>query len=177
MAPIEIAQSESGVIRVFSVSRPMSEMARDLKQQTKAQVARGLLDHPVSDDDFELFALSDLAGVGLPSYLAEGYALDPQVIHSDKRRLEALDGYVLVLFSGVASEQSVSLTPGRDLTLIGTYAEPRTSHAAAPIPSDSAKPYTGVAKPPETPKRGRGGSAMVAITVVVALLLLWWIFA
>ena len=177
MAPIEIAASESGVVRVFSISRPMAQMARELKQHSKAQVASRLLDHPVSDGDFELFALSDLAGVGLPSYLTEGYALDPQDIHADRRRLEALDGYVLMLFSGVAREQGVALKPAPDLTLIGTYVEPRASRAAAPIIAESAKPYSGVSKPPETAKRGRAGSAMVAITVVVALLLIWWIVA
>ncbi len=177
MAKIEIPNSESGVVRIFSVSRPMSQMARTLKQQTKAQVASDLLAHPVTDDNFEIFPLSDLAGVGLASYLTEGYAVDPGDIRADRRRLEALDGYVLMLFSNIAQDDAVTLTPTSDLTLIGTYTEPRGSHAAAPITSESAKPYSGVTEAPKAPPRSRTGSAMVALTVVVALFLLWWIFA
>ncbi len=173
MAKIEIPKSETGVIRVFSVSRPMAQMARALKQQSKAHIASDLLAHPVTDSNFELFALSDLAGVGLAGYLTDGYAV---AIHTDKRRLEALDGYVLVLFSNVAQTDAITLSPTPDLTLIGTYTERPGSRASVPIVSEAAKPYSGVTEAPQAPPRSRTGSAMVAVTVIVTLLLLWWIF-
>ncbi|UWR27025.1 hypothetical protein K3757_03560 [Sulfitobacter sp. S223] len=172
---IEIAKTEHSVIRVFAVSRPMSEMARALKQQPKKSLASALLNHPVEDDDFELFALSDLTGVGLPQYLLDGYDVDRAAIRADRAKLEALDGYVLLLFSRVSQEADVVLHPLPELTLIGSYADPKAQHAATPIAAQAAKPYSGTSPSPKVPGRSRVGSALTAVTVLLALLIIWWI--
>lgn len=173
---IPIAKAEHGVIRVFAISRPMADMARALKQHPKAAVASDLLNHTLSPDDFELFALSDLTGVGLPRYLSDGYDVDREAIRADTSRLEGLDGYVLLLFSGVSNDGDLVLHPAHDLTLIGTYAEPKALHAAPPIVTDAAKPYSGVQPDHQAPRRSRIGSAVVAAAALFALLLIWWIF-
>lgn len=172
---IEIPKSEHGTIRVFAISRPMADMARALKQQPKRALATTLLKHPVEDDDFELFALSDLAGVGLPRYLNDGYDIDKPAIRKDHTRLEALDGYVLLLFSRVALQGNVSLSPASELTLIGTYTEPRAKHAAAPLTAEAAELYSGAQKAPTSAGRSRVGSALTGVTGLLALLILWWI--
>lgn len=163
------------MIRVFAISRAMSDMARALKQQPKRALAATLLNHPVEDEDFELFALSDLAGVGLPRYLSEGYDVDKSAIRKDHTRLESLDGYVLLLFSRVARQGDITLSPASELTLIGTYTEPKPLHAAAPITTEAAKPYTGSNAPPPPLTRSRVGSAVTGVTVLLGLLILWWI--
>ena len=175
MSTIEISRTEHGVIRVFAISRPMAEMARLITQQTKGKLASAFLGHTVSDRDVELFALSDLAGIGLPAYLSDGYDIDKMAVRSDHARLEALDGYVLLLFSSVSNDGDVSVAPTAELTLIGTYAEPKTEHTTAPIDSDAAKPYSGVIDTPQAPRRSRVGSTITAVTALLALLLLWWI--
>jgi len=172
---IEIAKTEHGVIRVFAISRPMSEMARALKQQPKKTLASTLLNHPVEDDDIELFALSDLTGVGLPQYLSDGYDVDRNAVRADRAKLEALDGYVLLLFSRVSNGADVTLNPVHDLTLIGSYAEPKALHATIPIAAQAAKPYSGNVPAPKATGRSRAGSAMTAVTVLLALLIIWWI--
>lgn len=174
MPAIEIPRSESGVIRVFAISRPMATMARLLKQQPKAALASLLLRHEVGDADFELFALSDLAGVGLPGYLSEGYDVDKDAIRMDHARLDALDGYVLLLFSSVSASDDVILEPDTDLTLIGTYAEPKAAHAAVPIAAQAAKPYSGVQSEAVAPKRSRVGSALTAAIGVLILIFIVW---
>ena len=171
---IKILRGEQGVIRVFAVSRPMADMARALKQQPKKALAATLLNQPVSDDDFELFALSDLSGVGLPRYLSDGYDVDRDALHRDRARLEALDGYVLLLFSRVSDEGDITLAPAADLTLIGSYAEPKARHAAAPIRTASAKQQPG--KGSAATGRSRAGSILTGVTALLLLLLIWWIF-
>lgn len=171
---IDIPRTEQGAIRVFAISRPMAEMARALKQQPKTGLAAALLNHPVDEDDFELFALSDLTGVGLPRYLSDGYDVDHDAIRADRAKLEALDGYVLLLFSRISSAGDVALRPVAELTLIGTYAEPKAKHAAAPIAAQAAKPYSGTAQTPKAPGRSRVGSALTALAVLLALLFIWW---
>ena len=122
----------------------MSDMARVLKQQSKSRLASTLLGHDVTDADVELFPLSDLIGVGLPQYLTDGYDVDKDVVRNDRARLDALDGYVLLVFSRVSSDGGVTLSPLPDLTLIGTYSEPKADHATAPIATEAAAPYSGV---------------------------------
>ncbi len=175
MPAVEISRTEHGVIRVFAISRPMTEMTRLLMQHAKGELASEFLGHTVSDRDIELFALSDLAGIGLPAYLSDGYDIDKKAVRLDHARLEALDGYVLLLFSSVSNDGDVSVVPTADLTLIGTYAEPKAEHTTAPIDSDAAKPYSGVTDTPQAPRRSRVGSIFTAVTALLALLLLWWI--
>jgi len=173
--PVPLPKAERGVIRVFSVSRPMPDMARALGQRSKAAIAGDLLAHPVTDTQIELFALSDLADVGLAGYLAEGYDIDAQALSADRARLDGLDGYVLLLFSGVSDAGAVTLHPSADLTLIGTYSEPRARHAAAPIAAQTAKPYSGTNTTPDAPRRGRAGSILSVAALLLILLLIWWI--
>lgn len=175
MNTIVIPRAEHGTIRVFAISRPIANMARALKQQSKIALASELLGHDVVEGDIEIFALSDLAGIGLHGYLSEGYGVDKQALHLDRTRLDALDGYVLLLFSTLSDTGDVSITPARDLTLIGTYAEPAAKHVAPPIQAEAAKPYTGASKPAQEPRRSRVGSVFTAVAALLALFILWWI--
>ena len=150
-------------------------MAHALTQQPKAALASSLLNYEVADDDFELFALSDLTGVGLPAYLSDGYDIDKEDIRADRTKLDALDGYVLLLFSRVSDGGDLTLTPLLDLTLIGTYAEPKAAHAAAPIAAEAAKAYSGVKAPAVAPARSKVRSVLTTTSVILTLLLIWWI--
>lgn len=175
MSVIDIPATEQGVIRVFAISRPIATMARALKQAPKTDIAADLLEYPVTEKDIELFALSDLTGVGLPRYLSEGYDIDRQALRRDHARLDALDGYVLLVFSAIGGPQPVRLKPAADLTLIGTYSEPRRNHAAAPVAAEAAKPYTGPGSEPAAPTRYRVGGAIGGFAVFLVLFLIWWI--
>lgn len=175
MGSIEISATEQGVIRVFAISRPIASMARALKQASKVSLATELLGHPVTEGDVELFALSDLTGVGLPGYLTDGYDIDANAMRADRAKLDALDGYVLLVFSTIGGTASVCLTPDTDLTLIGTYFEPKRKHVAAPVAVEAAMPYTGHSPDPTAAKRSRIGSAVGAIAVLAILILIWWI--
>lgn len=175
MTQINIARAEFGTIRVFAVSRPITDMARALRQQNKAALASTLLGTDVTDDDIELFALSDLTGVGLHGYLSDGYDVDKDALRVDRARLEALDGYVLLVFSRINAQGDVTLTPSSDLTLIGTYAEPKAKHTAPPLTTDASKPYSGVTAPAQPPRRSRVGSAFTAAAGVLFILIIWWI--
>lgn len=175
MSMLRIPRLEQGVIRVFAISRPIADMARALAERPKTRIAAELLAHPVEAGDFELFALSDLAGMGLMTYLIEGYDIDPAAPRADRARLEALDGYVLLLFSAVAREADVALTPSADLTLIGTYAEPKPDHAAAPIAAEAARPYSGVKEQAQGRDRARLGRAAAVVSALLVISFIWWI--
>lgn len=177
MRPIDIPRNETGVVRVFAVNRPMSEMTSLLKTQEKVEVAGALLNRDVTERDVELFPVSDLTGVGLPSYLSDGYAIPETQILKDHGRLSALDGYVLLLFSSAFDGEEERLEPSSDLTLIGTYGEAQPDMTAIPLTSDAAAPYTGIPTgAPVVPPEGRGASmtlVTIAIVILIGLALLW----
>ncbi|WP_299830351.1 hypothetical protein [uncultured Roseobacter sp.] len=176
---IDIQKNERGAIRVFAVNLSPAEVTETLQTLPKADVARQLLGNPhLNTASAEIFPVSDLTGMGLSSYLSEGYAVEEAEIGADKSKLDALEGYVLLLFSDSFRGVEMTLTPGAELTLIGTYAEYTPSGAAPPITTDSARPYSGTpGMTPPTPPRGPAGSALVVIALAVLLGLgLWWLF-
>ncbi len=177
-AAIAIPANERGMIRVFAVNAAAAEIAEQLKTLPKADLARQFLNAPHLDTtSVELFHLDDLTGMGLATYLAEGYAVEEDALAADRIKLDVLDGYVLLLFSESFKGAASGLTPTATLTLIGTYSEVRPAVSGAPIDATSAQPYSGAA--PQTPPaqaRGQAGSAMVALALVVLSgLALWWL--
>lgn len=178
--PLHIPQGEHGKIRVFAVNRPVGEMQSALQTMSKQDLARDLLANASLDTSTaELFPVADLTGVGLPGYLTEGYAVGTAQVDPDRARLDALEGYVLIVFSETFGTREMTLTPGADLTLIGTYTEFEPSQDVTGLTADSARPYTGVATmTPPTPPRGRAGSAMAVLGIIVGLgLIVWWLLA
>ncbi len=175
--PIEVPRGEHGLIRVFAVNRPKAEMLAELKSRPKPDLARELLGLPHLDtSSTEIFAVSDLSGVGLANYLSEGYAVPEAETGRDKARLDALDGYVLLLFSDSFGGREATLEPGPDVTLIGTYGEFTPAPATETLSAESAQAYTGVRLPPKpTLQRRRPGSgAVVVLALLVLAALLWW---
>jgi hypothetical protein len=177
MTTLTIPPAEHGQIRLFAVNRPVDAMARTLQDNDKAAVISDLLGFAVPSGTAELFAVSDLTGVGLPRYLTDGYTVTEAQINADRARLDALEGYVLLLFSSAFDGAETTLRIGPDLTLIGTYGEEQPTVATAPLTADAAQPYTGVPNmTPTTPPRGRAGGAVILLALIVAIgLILWWL--
>lgn len=177
MTQVHIPKSEHGVIRVFAVSRPMPDMSAALKSQSKEALAADLLGRDVGPSTIELFPVTDLTGVGLPRYLADGYDVPDDQLRADRARLDALDGYVLLVFSSAFGGAETTLNLPADLTLIGTYGEASPDMHAGHIDSDAAKAYSGTPTlTPPIPPKDRAGSLMVGMGLLVAvLLLLFWI--
>lgn len=176
MTTVSIPAGEIGVIRVFAVNRAIPTMKRAIASTGKSAVAAELCGQPLTENGYEIFPVSDLTGVGLPTYLTDGFTVPADEIANDRGRLDALDGYVLIVFSSAFEGASASLTFGADLTLIGTYGEARAKMAATTIESSAAQPYTGTPRtPPAAPPKGPPGSAMVVLGLIVLLgLLAWW---
>ncbi|WP_298839378.1 hypothetical protein [uncultured Roseobacter sp.] len=174
---IEIPAGETSKIRVFAINRPVPDMQTLLKSAPVPDVARELLADPhLNTAGAEVFPMADLAGVGLAAYLSDGYAVTDEALSPDRAKLDALEGYVLLVFSDSFAGQPHRLEPGSDVTLIGTYPEFRPGAATGSLTADSALPYTGVpGVVPATSSRNGVGS-MVVLTIAAALLLLalWW---
>ena len=168
---LDIPASETGILRVFSLSMT-AEDAKALRGNSDA--LSSALGAPVDPAHIEVFALSDLEGVGLPGYLAEGNGIPDEQLNPDRAKLEILDGWVLIARSK-AFDGPATLAPVPALTLIGTYGETQTDwRATQTVESDAAKPYSA---PVETVKKKPSDAAMsgrIATVVLVLLGLLTW---
>lgn len=175
---LSVATLETGVIRVFALNRPPEEITRDLKTRGAERIAGDLLDTKIASGGAEIVALADLTGVGLSGYLADGYAVPAEQLSEMRRKLDALDGYAMLVFSSAFDGRAATLTPGPDATLIGTFGEALPDNTPTALKAESAAPYTGQPGVPRTtPASGKGGSLMVGILVVLVLLgALWFIF-
>lgn len=176
---IDIPANERGLIRVFAVNRPPQDIVAAFKTTTGKQIAEDLLGRPLADNGIELFPVKDLSGVGLSGYLQEGYAVPAAQIAGHRQRLDALEGYVLLVFSDAFEGAATTLTPGPDVTLIGTFGEAQPDMSAIPLESAAAKVGSGTTPeaPPPAP-RNRAGSLMVALALcaLVVLAMLWGLF-
>lgn len=175
---LTIGAHEHGKIYVFAINQPVGDIKSSLAKMPKADLARALLGLPHLDTaSAELFPVSDLAGVGLSAYLSEGYAVPEEDLTEDAGKLDALDGYVLLLFSDSFGGKEHEITLGPDVTLIGTYGEFEPNNRPRSLSAKSAQMYTGAAKPEVLAPKSKGlGSSIVALALVVLVLaLLWWV--
>lgn len=175
--PIQIPPNEQGMIRVFAINRPPADIRVALSRMPKPDLARDLLGDPHLDTaSVEIFPVSDLEGVGLTAYLTEGYAVPDAQLTPDKAKLDALEGYVLLLFSESFAGRGVTLEAGPDVTLIGTYGEFAPDRRPRALTSKSAGLYTGAkTTSAQTPgSRGYGSSLVVLAILVVVLAVGWW---
>ena len=176
---LTVTPNKQGLIRVFAVNRPATEMRQAIDAQSKDAIATELLGTTLPDNGFELFPAADLAGVGLAGYLSEGHTIPADQLAGARSKLDALDGYVLLVFSSAFNREGASLKPSADLTLIGTYGEAQPDMTTRQIDSEAAQPYTGMPQqaPATPPKSHASGSLVVAALIVLAGLILWWALA
>ncbi|QYK41396.1 MAG: hypothetical protein KF887_18850 [Paracoccaceae bacterium] len=179
---IVIPAGERGVLRVFALALPMSDIRR-LTEDVRAVHDRaawlaGLLGVATLDPArVEVFDAADTAEMGLAGYLAEAHAIPGDALRDDRTRLDGLRGPVLILLPGAVGGPA-TLTPDPRLTLIGAWLEEGAPPVRfEPLPAGGAK---GVIVPPATrsPRsdaRMGGMLAMLALAVMFALtaLVIW----
>ena len=175
MKLLEIPATERGLIRVFAVNLPADEVTTQINATSKAAVAQTLFAHPLPDTGFDLFPLADLESIGLAGYLTQGYGVTAQSLKLERARLNALDGYVLLVFSSAFEGNSTTVQISPDLSHITTFGETLPDMQSIPLNSDAAKPFSGVFshRPAPIPPRSRSGALVVAALVVIVGLILW----
>ena len=175
--PLTVPAGETGVVRVFSL-----EVDDDTAQTLRTD--DGLLPpmlglHAIDADHVEVVPVSDLAGVGMVTYLVEGQGISEADLSKDIAALEALTGHVAVIRSSAIVDRPAQLAPGPELTFVAAFSEERPEFAPRDLTSEAARPYSGAA-PQDDGRPGRSlrtGSALVALMLILVLGLIWWILA
>lgn len=164
-----IPEGERGVARVFALDVP-PEHARFLKDDPAA-LADILGVEELDGEHAEVFQASDLGELGLAGYLSDGAGIPAGELERHRAALDALDGWVLVLFSRAFGGRAARLTPAGVVRPVAALAAEPTDWSAKPMtPVDSARPGTGAATGRTVPRAARSRARMTG-AVIVALVL------
>lgn len=184
---MRVAAQEHGRLHVFAVNRPKGDIALHHTPATtganRLQPSHDVLTDLTGTPDLdpsgaELIPLEDLADLGLSGYLAEGYDVEAAALAPLCRKLDALEGYGLILRSSAFGGRAFTLAETADLTHIASFDQPGTDWSSSgTLPSEAAKPYSAqLASPREARARAqRMGGMIFAAFMVVIFAFLWMI--
>ncbi|MEX3316709.1 hypothetical protein [Sulfitobacter sp. PS-8MA] len=177
MSATTVAPQEAGKVRVYSLSLSDAE-AQAMRDDSAAQAAALGVDR-LDGTYTEVFRVADLDTMGLAGYLRDGNGVHPEQIETDRSKLGALDGWVMVVYSRAFGGESRQLAPIPALTHIGTYDEGGPDTPVQAMEAEAAQPYTGIPRvEPTTPTKESSNKTMMIIAIaVLVLLLLWWLIA
>ena len=173
----EVRADERGVVRLFAVDLPPEQIKGFAEPDYKTDpdeapwALKEALGAEYLDSDFiELFPVSDLTGVGLPGYRTEGLGIAEGDVASDRARLEAVSGHVLIVVSSAFGGFAQTIRPRAPLRWIGTSVEETAPVRFEPLPSEAAKgEVTTAAKPRPSDAALSGRVARAALLVLFAL--------
>ncbi len=172
---IVVPAGEHGVVRVFRLTLPDSEIAA-LQGTAGTEVSAALAERLFGPAAIvprwtTLLTLADLGDMRLSDHLMQGEGLPEAAIAADRDRLDALRGSALIVLSRALPDGGV-LSPDAAADLIGTY-----RHNAVIAPKDRLRSnaaegtVAGGVSSVGNPKRQSGMVALVAIVVLLALVL------
>ena len=121
-----------------------------------------------------MIKIGDLADLGLIGYLQEGPGLTPDSLAQHKPRLDALSGYVLILYPGAFGTRTTAEL-GPSLTLIATLDAPHTDWSdATTLTSDAAtEPAPPKVRPSDAAMSGRIAMGALIVLALLTALLIW----
>ena len=182
---MRVEPHERGRLHVFAVNRPKADIAAVFtppetgadRLQPAPELLRDLADVDGLDPaGAELIPLADLVGLGLSGYLSEGLDIPEADIAEYKRKLDALEGYGLILTSRAFQGNSFALAETASLTHIASFDPPGTDwRPAGPMPSEAARPYSGKGQSPREARNRaqRMGGLIFAAFMIVIFAVIW----
>lgn len=177
MIGLDVHRNEHGSVRVFAVNGD-ADIAEALQDPANLSSALGV--DALDQTEVEIFPASNLTGLGLSGYLVDGLGMPDDQIDPDRTRLDALDGYILLVRAKAFGGAAQNLAPSEQLTFIGGYAEDTAPFLQMPIASEAARPGTGAQKIPPRAAREKSRRAgatffaiVMALVVIVVVLLIF----
>jgi hypothetical protein len=175
---ITVPACETGIVRLFALSMDGST-AKALKKDIGTQAPPLLGVAQIEAEHVEVFPLADLADMALAEYLVEGAGVIAADADTDRPKLAALDGWVMVVYSAAFGTREETLTPDPRLTLIGTYRQEGIDWSAPlDLSTPSALPHTGPARPlkhrpSDAAMSGRIAMAALVVAFLLVGLMIW----
>ena len=169
---MNIPAAETGVIRLFGINLPEAEITRFTDDGSALNDALGTT--TLLPSGFQIFPVSDLAGVGLSQYLIDGHAIPTNQIDPMRPQLDAVTGHVLLVFSSAFAGKALTLTHRAPLHHVATFFEETLPVTFEALPDESAQHQT---PEPEKPRKQVSDAAMSGRIATVALLVAFGVAA
>jgi len=136
--PFTIPTGERGVVRVFTT---------DLEPEGDAAITAGNLQRLLGPDvtldaeKVEVFPSSVIEGLGLSSYLQQGYGIPHEALAGKSAALDALSGLVILIPSSAFEGRTQVLEPNPGLRFIGSFREPDPEPPQRMAPAEAAEDH------------------------------------
>jgi len=168
---LTIPANDHGQIRVFATTDNLPEAARE----KTAEGLEALFGAALNPDYVDIVRLSDLGGMTLSAYIAEGYDMSPDLV--DRAVVDEIKGTAILVLSRATGEQDVTLTLAPGLRHITTYSPAAQLALHEKLPDAGAE--GALTDPPQRSKKSDarigGMVAMYALLAMFALvgLMIW----
>lgn len=164
--PMEVKADEYGLLRVFAMDRD--------DRKTPAEIG-ALIGAEVDASKIEVADTKSVAGLGLATYLAEGYGIAPADLRDHAEALDAIDGHVALIPTSAFQKQTVRLEPKPPLRFVGIFAEaagkPATNMARREASEGTLPTPEAPAEPPGRSPRPTWPLFLIALLIAAALVL------
>jgi len=175
---IDIKATETGIVRVFAVDIPPDQIGVFTARNGRWPLREALGAEALDDAHVQVFDVADLAGVGLPGYLAEGHAIPGDQIDQARSKLAAQKGTVMVVTSRAFQGTAQTLSPQAPLSLIATLQEPHDPITFGALPDASARTPEPSEKPPrkapsDAAMSGRVATIVLLVLAVLVVVMVW----
>ena len=176
---IDITSHETGVVRLFAIELPETEVKGFTEQvfgpdDAYAWPLKDALGATFIDHDFiEVFPVSNVAGLGLSGYLSEGLAVADADLEGHREEIDGLDGHVLIVLSRAFDGVAQTLAPKPPLRIVGTFHEAQGTPAVGPLHAEAAKGRvepSGDAVPAQSGRKVATGPIVVIALIIAAAL-------
>jgi len=171
MTALTVPADDHGQIRVFATNA-------DLPTDAVDKTPRGLIalfGADLNSDYIDIVQITDLGGMTLSAYIAEGYDMVPDPV--DKAAVDAITGYAILILSRATGGIKTRLTPAAGVRHVTTYSPVAKILPPEALPHGSAKGVLDQkpARPPKSDARIGGIVAVYTLLVMFALvgLMIW----
>ncbi|MEQ8896081.1 MAG: hypothetical protein RID23_03250 [Roseovarius sp.] len=172
---INVKASDRGLVWVFAIDLEGDEAVNFNRRNGEWPAQKALGAETLEPEHVEVFQASDLEGVGLAGYLEEGMGVPRDQLQDMRARLDAQQGWVMVVTSKALGGKAQTLTPRAPLRLIGSFSEYRPPVSFETLPSGTATgTVSGSSGETETPRQRNwlwAVAGVVALAIILTLVL------
>ena len=167
-----VTPGEHGVLRIFGIDLPDSEIASFAAEAGTVWPLRDALGAPSLDPKYvEVVDVETFRTYGFARYLAEGYGIADADLVADAARLDGLRGHVALIASQAFGGLAANLTVMPPLRHIATFRADGSGTPTGVLHAETAQPQAAPEGTPPMPPRTEptAGGRIILLVLLLAM--------